>query len=117
MLIADIMSKAVVVVSPGTLFNEVARRMLQLDCDCVLVAKDNRLLGIIDPDLVLRCIEAGHYPAEVTVEQVMNPEILYCRDIDKADDLTNNMVENRVRMLAVLDGTSKRLVGVVGVTA
>ena len=107
------MSKAVVVVSPGTLFNEVARRMLQLECDCVLVAKDDRLLGIItDRDIALRCVAGEQITSEATAEQVMSPEILYCRDTDSANDVTKIMAENRVPRLAVLDA-NKRLVGIV----
>ena len=113
MQIRDIMSKNVEVVPPDALLTDVAKKMLSRDCGCILVAKNDRLLGVItDRDIALRCVAEGHHPAETTAEQVMSPEILYCRDSDTADEVTKNMGENQVRRLAVLD-TGKRLVGMV----
>lgn len=113
MQIKDIMSKNVEVVSPDTLLSDVAKRMLQRDCGCILVTKDDRLVGMItDRDIALRCVAEGHHPTDTTAEQVMSPEMLYCRDTDTADDVTKNMGENKVRRLAVLDA-DKRLVGIV----
>ncbi len=87
--------------------------MMHRDCGCIIVAKDDRLVGVItDRDIAVRCVAEGHHPSETTAEQVMSPEILYCRDTDTADDVTKNMGENQVRRLAVLDA-DKRLVGLV----
>ena len=111
--IKDIMSKNVEVVAPNAPLADVARKMQQRDCGCVLVVKEDRLVGMItDRDLALRCIAESHDPASTTAEQVMTPDILYCRDTDEADAVTRNMGENKVRRLAVLDD-KKRLVGIV----
>lgn len=113
MQIKDIMSKNVETVSPDTPLKDVAAKMMQRDCGCIIVAKDDRLVGMItDRDIALRCVAEGHHPAETTAAQVMSPQILYCRDTDSTDDVTKNMGENKVRRLAVLDA-GKRLVGVV----
>jgi len=113
MQIKDIMSKDVLVVSPDTLLNEVAKQMHQRDCGSILVAKDDRLLGVItDRDLALRCVAESHHPAKTTAEQVMTKEILYCRDTDAPADVALNMTKNKVRRLPVLD-KDKRLVGIV----
>lgn len=113
MQIKDIMSKDVEVVPPEALLHDVAKKMQQRDCGCILVAKDDKLMGIVtDRDIALRCVAEGHYGAETTAEQVMSSEILYCRDTDTADEVTINMGENRVRRLAVLD-SNKQLVGIV----
>ena len=111
--IKEIMSKNVEVVSPDTLLHDVAKKMLNRDCGCILVEMDGRLIGVItDRDIALRCVAEGHHPSETRAEQVMTPEILYCRDTDTADDVTKNMAENRVRRLAVLDA-NKKMVGIV----
>jgi len=111
--IKDIMSKDVETVLPDAPLTEVAQKMQKRDCGCVLVAKDDRIVGIItDRDLALRCIAKSHDPAGTMAEQVMSTEILYCRDTDSADAVTKNMGENKVRRLAVLD-LNKRLVGIV----
>lgn len=113
MQIKDVMSKNVEVVAPDTLLPEVAKKMQQRDCGCILVAKDDRLVGMItDRDIAIRCVAQEHDSAETTAEQVMTSEILYCMDTDDADDVARNMGENKVRRLPVLDA-NKRMVGIV----
>lgn len=111
--IKDIMSKNVEIVLPGAFLTEVAQKMQKRDCGCVLVVSNDRIVGIVtDRDLALRCIASSHDPAGTTAENVMTSDILYCRDTDKADAVTRNMGENKVRRLAVLD-VDKKLVGIV----
>jgi CBS domain-containing protein len=113
MKIKDIMSKNVQIVAPEILLHEVARKMQQSDCGSVLVAKDDRLMGVItDRDIALRCVAENHRPAETTAEQIMTKEVLYCRDTDGLEDVVENMTKNMVRRLPVLD-KDKRLVGIV----
>jgi len=111
--IKDIMSKDVQTVSPDSKLTDVARKMQQRDCGCILVVKEDRVTGIItDRDLALRCVAKAHDPNETKAEDVMSSEILYCHDTDSADAVTKNMGENKVRRLIVLDA-DKRLVGIV----
>lgn len=113
MKIKDIMNRNVEVVSPDALLFEVARKMQQSDCGSVLVAENDRLIGIItDRDLALRCVAESHHPAETKAEKVMTKEMLYCRDSDEMENVALNMVKNKVRRLPVLD-KDKRLVGIV----
>lgn len=113
MKIKDIMSKKVEVVSPDTLLHDVAKKMQISDCGSVLVAKDDRLVGVItDRDLALRCVAKSHDPAKTKAEQVMTKEILYCYDNDEMEDVALNMTKNKVRRLPVLD-KNKRLVGII----
>ena len=113
MKIKDIMSKDVEVVSPDARLHEIASKMQKRDCGCVIVVKDDRLVGMItDRDIAVRCIANAHDPASTTAEKIMSPEILYCMDTDDADDVAKNMGENKVRRLPVLNA-EKRLVGIV----
>jgi CBS domain-containing protein len=113
MKIKDIMSKDVEVVPPDAPLHEVAQKMQQRDCGCVIVVKDDRLVGMItDRDIALRCVAKSHDPVTTQAKDVMSPEILYCMDTDNADDVARNMGENKVRRLPVLDA-NKRLVGIV----
>lgn len=113
MKIKDIMSKDVEVVSPETLLHEVAKKMQASDCGSVLVAEDDRLVGVItDRDIALRCVAKSHDPASTRADQVMTKEILYCRAGDEMEDVVQNMMRNKVRRLPVLDD-DKRLVGIV----
>lgn len=113
MLIKDIMSKDVEVVSPETPLHKVAKKMQQRDCGCVVVVEDDRLVGMItDRDIALRCVAKSHDPVETTAEQVMSREMLHCMETDDADDVARNMGKNKVRRLPVLNA-EKRLVGIV----
>jgi CBS domain-containing protein len=113
MKIKDIMSKNVEVVPPYAPLHEVAQKMQQRDCGCVIVVEDDRLIGMItDRDIALRCVAKSHDPVTTKAEDVMSPEILYCMDSDDADDVAQNMGENKVRRLPVLN-TNKRLVGII----
>lgn len=113
MKIKDIMSKDVEIVNPESTLHEIASKMQKRDCGCVIVVKDDRLIGMItDRDIAIRCIANSHDPAATNAEAVMSPQILYCRDTDEADDVTRNMAENKVRRLPVLN-SEKRLVGIV----
>jgi CBS domain-containing protein len=113
MKIKDIMSKEVEVVLPTATLHEVAQKMQQRDCGCVIVVKDDRLVGMItDRDIAIRCVAKAHDSSEVIAEHIMTPEILYCMETDDADDVARNMGVNKVRRLPVLNA-EKRLVGIV----
>lgn len=113
MKIKDIMSKKVEIVSPDTLLHEVGKIMHASDCGSVLVADNDRLIGIItDRDLALRCVAESHHPENTKAEQVMTKEILYCRDSDEMEEVVLNMTNSKVRRLPVLD-KDKRLVGII----
>lgn len=113
MKIQDIMSKDVQIVSPETLLLDVAKKMQERDCGSILVGKDDRLLGVItDRDIALRCVAASIHPAEMTAEQAMTKEVLYCRDTDDVETVALDMTKNKVRRLPVLD-QDKRLVGII----
>ena len=113
MIIKDIMSKDVIVVEPTVMLSDVAKKMKDHDCGSILVASDDRLLGVItDRDMALRSIAESLDPSKTTAEKVMTKEVLYCRDSDDIASVAENMTRNKVRRLPVLD-TNKRLVGIV----
>jgi len=113
MKIKDVMSTNVEVATPNASLREIARRMQGRDCGCVLIAKDDRLIGVItDRDLVIRGISEGHNPQNTRAEDIMTKKILYCRQSDEIAETALNMTRNKVRRLPVLD-ENKRLVGIV----
>lgn len=113
MKVREVMSTAVETVSTDASLHEIAKKMQKSDCGCVVVTKDDRLVGMItDRDIAIRCIAENHDPAEMVAEKVMTREILYCRETDDTDDVARNMGENKVRRLPVLNA-EKRLVGIV----
>lgn len=113
MKIKEAMSINVQVVAPDALLFEVAKKMQQNDCGSILVAKDDRLIGVItDRDIALRCVAESHHPAQTKAEDIMTKEILYCHENDEIEAVVENMTKNKVRRMPVLD-TNKRLVGII----
>jgi CBS domain-containing protein len=113
MLVGEIMSKEVETVYPNTTIKDIAKKMLQRDCGCVVVVEDDRLIGMItDRDIALRCFASDHDPAGTDARKIMTSDILYCKDTDHVDDVTRNMMANKVRRLPVLN-VHKRLVGII----
>lgn len=113
MKIKDIMSKDVEIVTPDASLHEVAKKMQQRDIGCVVVVKDDRLVGMItDRDIAIRCVAVEHDPVGTTAEKIMTPEILYCWETDDADTVARDMARNKVRKMPVLNA-DKKLVGIV----
>ena len=113
MKISEVMSNTVEVVGTDASLQEIAKKMQNSDCGCVVVVKDDRLVGMVtDRDIALRCIAEDHNPAETVAEKIMTRDILYCRDTDDTDEVVRNMALNKVRRLPVLNA-EKRLVGIV----
>lgn len=113
MKIKEIMSKETETVAHDTPLHEAADKMQKRDCGCVIVVKDDKLVGVItDRDIVMRCVAKAKEASEMTAENVMSPEILYCRETDEVDDVMRNMGKNKIRRLPVLNA-EKRLVGIV----
>lgn len=113
MIIKEIMNTDPQVVFPDAPVAEIAKKMKEHDCGCCLVAKDDRLVGVVtDRDIALRCVADEKDPTIATAEKVMSPSILYCTETDEAEEVARNMAVNKVRRLPVLN-SEKRLVGVV----
>lgn len=113
MKINEVMSNVVETVATDASLQEIAKKMKESDCGCVVVVKDDRLVGMVtDRDIALRCIADNHDPVGMVAERIMTRDILYCRDTDDTDDVVRNMALNKVRRLPVLNA-EKRLVGIV----
>jgi CBS domain-containing protein len=86
--------------------------MARMDCGCLPVGKNDRLVGMItDRDIAVRAVAAGK-PCKTPVGKIMSAEIKYCFDDDDLDKVAHNMADIKVRRLPVLNH-DKRLVGIV----
>lgn len=112
MLVRDIMSRDVDVLSPEARIMEAARHMRDRDIGSIPIAENDRLVGMLtDRDIVTRHLAAGH-DGDGAVREAMTDAILYCYENQDIDDVARNMSEQAVRRLPVLD-RGKRLVGIV----
>lgn len=113
MVISEIMTRDVQLVSPQDSLQTAARIMAVYDFGMVPVGENDRLIGMLtDRDITTRAVARGLNPAECKVSEVMSPEVNYVFDYETVDDAARNMSGLQVRRLPVLD-RDKRLVGIV----
>ena len=66
MMVSDIISRDVEVVSPETTVTHIAMAMKDRNCGSIPVVEHDRLVGMVtDRDIVVRCIAAGVDPARL----------------------------------------------------
>lgn len=111
--IKEVMTKDVQWVAPTAKLTEVAKKMQDADCGCVLVGEKDKLIGVItDRDIITRSVAKGLNPAQTEAKAVMSSKVLYCREGDAIDATIKNMAKNKVRRLLVVD-VNKRMTGIV----
>lgn len=112
MKIAEIMTKDVQSVSPGTDLITVARQMRDLDVGVIPVTEGGQLVGLItDRDIVVRGLASGGSVQQATVGEYMtsNPTTVTAQDdVQRAAQI---MAREQIRRLPVVD--NGKLVGIV----
>jgi len=113
MIISEVMTRDVRIVSPDDTLESAARLMEEQDFGSLPVAENDRLVGMVtDRDIAIRAVARGLIPRESTVREIMSAEIKYVYDDESVRDVANVMGDLQVRRLPVLD-RGKRLVGIV----
>jgi CBS domain-containing protein len=110
MLVREAMCDDVKIANPDQSIREAARLMAELDCGCLPVGENDRLVGMItDPDIAVRAVaEAKSF--KTPIRQIMTSEVKYCFDDAELDEVAQNMAEIKVRRMPVLNH-DKRLIG------
>ncbi len=113
MIISEVMTRDVRIVSPDDTLESAARLMEEEDFGSLPVAENDRLVGMLtDRDITIRAVARGLIPRESTVREIMSAEIKYVYDDESVRDVAIVMGDLHVRRLPVLD-RGKRLVGIV----
>ena len=113
MIISEVMTRDVRIVSPDDTLESAARLMEEQDFGSLPVAENDRLVGMLtDRDITIRGVARGLIPRESTVREIMSAEIKYVYDDESVRDVAIVMGDLHVRRLPVLD-RGKRLVGIV----
>ena len=112
MRVSDIMTREVRTIQPEQSIREAAQLMEQMDTGALLVAENDRLVGMItDRDITIRAV-ANDCQNSTPIRDIMTKEIKYCFEDQDVNEIAENMAENQVRRMPVVS-REKRLVGVV----
>jgi CBS domain-containing protein len=111
MLVKQAMCGEVKLAKPDQTIREAARMMAELDCGCLPVGEDDRLIGMItDRDIAVRAVAEGK-SAKTPIREIMTKNVKYCFEDAEVDEVARNMADIKVRRLPVLN-QEKRLVGI-----
>jgi len=112
---SDVMSQNPTTATPRDTIQTVAQLMSSENVGVIPVIEEgsnNRLVGVVtDRDIVLRAVAEGRNPGEVTVEQVMTPDVVTVEPGDDAQKAVELMENHQIRRILVCNGD--QLVGVI----
>jgi CBS domain-containing protein len=113
MLLKEIMTHNVEVISPGDTLEQAARKMQELNVGPMPVCEGNRVVGLLtDRDITVRATAAGCDPKATLVADVMTQEIISCYEDQDVRDAAELMKEKQIRRLLVMS-RGNDLVGIV----
>ena len=113
MLVKEIMTHNVEVVSPGDTLEQTAKKMEELNVGLLPVCEGNRVVGLItDRDITARATAAGCDPKATLVYDAMSQDVICCYDYQDARDAAKLMKEKQIRRLMVMNRAND-LVGIV----
>src|SRR4051812_38615660 len=113
MLVKEIMTHNVEVVSPGDTLEQAARKMEVLDVGPLPVCEGHRVVGMItDRDITVRATAAGCDPKTTLVGDAMTQGITCCYEDQDVSEAARLMKEGQIRRLLVMN-RAKDLVGIV----
>ncbi|MFC7135219.1 MULTISPECIES: CBS domain-containing protein [Salinibaculum] len=109
--VARLMSSGVVSVTPDTLVEDAAERLLDKQIgSLVVVDEDNHLEGILTSTDFVRIVAKSKPKAETTVERYMTDRVVTVEAQDSIRDAADKMITYNIHHLPVVDETE----GVIG---
>jgi CBS domain-containing protein len=113
MLLKEIMTSTVDVISRDAKAAEAALEMKYLDIGAMPVCDGERLCGIVtDRDLVVRVVAKGLDPKQVHVSDATSSEVFFCYEDEDLEKASQVMSQKQIRRLPILS-RAKKLVGIV----
>lgn len=113
MPIETLLRRPVCTLPPDASCQEAAQLLRDENVGCVVVAEEDRPLGIVtDRDLVVRVIAAGRDPQKTPLGEAMSGEPVFLKGERGIDQVVAIMRQERVRRVPVVDAQG-RLEGIV----
>lgn len=112
--LAVMMNRTIRTISAGATLLDAARTMREVRVGALMVAEDDRLVGVVsETDLVRRGMAEGRDLQREKVTAIMSSPIITIEIDRPASDASDRMSEKGIRHLAVTDGG--KIVGVISV--
>ena len=112
--VREIMTTEVIHLQVEVTLDDAARIMRDRGIGDVVVADDDRLIGVVtDRDMVVRAIAEGLDPTTTTLGVVLSPDPVAVRPDDSAASAARLMREQAIRRVLVVD--ERGLVGVLSI--
>jgi len=113
MVLKEIMTSNVDVISRNASAAEAALKMKYLNVGVIPVCDGERLCGMVtDRDLVLRVIAKGLDPKQVRVSDATSSDVVFCYEDEDLEKASHVMSQKQIRRLPILS-RAKKLVGIV----
>ncbi|MFP4352330.1 MAG: CBS domain-containing protein [Puniceicoccaceae bacterium] len=113
MKISEIMTKEPKYIGINQSLQEAARMLRDLDVGMIPVGDGVKLKGMLtDRDIVVRVIAEGIDPKNISIPEVMTPEVIYTYEDEDVEEAARIMEEKQIRRLIVLN-RDKDMVGIV----
>lgn len=117
--VRDVMVKKVIVIRSDQTVKHAAQMMNQFGIGCLVVLKDNRVVGMLtERDLLNRAIAAAVNPETTLVDQVMSSPVVTVGPEMSLEDAVELMFKHKIKKLPVVEQKVDeiRLVGLVTLT-
>jgi CBS domain-containing protein len=113
MLVQEIMTRNVEVVSPGDTLEQAARKMEDLNVGPLPVCEGDRVVGMLtDRDITVRATAAGCDPKTTLIADAMSQDVVCCYEDQDVREAARLMKEKQLRRLLVMN-RAHDLVGIV----
>jgi len=115
MLVRDVMSKDVKMVSPDSSVKEVVADMNKFNIGSIVVVQGDRPVGVIsERDILRRVVEPCLASEALTARQVMTSPVVTISEMASIEEAASLMAKKKVRKIPVMN--KQKLVGIVTFT-
>ncbi|MDQ3233002.1 MAG: CBS domain-containing protein [Pseudobdellovibrionaceae bacterium] len=113
MLLSEIMTASVEVISPFTPLQEAAEKMRVFDTGSLPICDGKKVLGMLtDRDIVVRAVAKGMHPEQTMVSDIMTEEVIYLFEDQDVSEAARLMEDRQIRRLLILN-RDEELAGIV----
>ena len=100
--VGQIMNREVATVTPTTSLREGVQKMNELGIGSLVVQSDGKPVGMVTERDILRLVENGRSPQDLTVRMIMSEPVEVIGENAGIQEASNLMVKRRIRRLPVV---------------